>query len=134
MSWQIIIKCQKPEENSLLQACICCKLLASQEFLTKYKEYKPRSCVRACVRARARARARARVCVCVCACVCVCVCVCVSGALVNSPIHKTFSVCCNVAYVVSVYICYSDNTLHPALVLCPSCSPEKVGVNKKGIN
>jgi hypothetical protein len=30
--------------------------------------------------------------------------------------------------------CYSGNTLHPALVLCPSCSPEKVGVNKKGTN
>ena len=30
--------------------------------------------------------------------------------------------------------CYSDNTLHSALVLCPSCDPEKGGVNKKGIN
>jgi hypothetical protein len=24
--------------------------------------------------------------------------------------------------------------IHPALVLCPSCIPEKVGVNQKSIN
>jgi hypothetical protein len=28
-------------------------------------------------------------------------------------------------------LCYSDNTLHTALVLCPSSIPEKVGITKR---
>jgi hypothetical protein len=40
----------------------------------------------------------------------------------------------NAGHHSSVFYIYSVNEIHQALVLRPSCFPEKVGVNQKGVN